>query len=205
MSKLSSNQFTSGGCSGGSGSKVSLSPTCCSGNSHTSSEATSLFSPSTHGSYLSPSGPTQMPLKLFSPNAPLQPLGKDKDHTTSLKQPSTSQSDYRSTAGSDHSSFLHPSLSEQNLNLKLKEKEDALAHHLSVTLGRHAGDLIAFFESGGQKAASDAAKSVGSVSPSKLSVGLPVHTFVSGSGSGSGSGSYTGSGTSSHSFLTFNF
>ncbi|KAG8751085.1 hypothetical protein FRC11_009738 [Ceratobasidium sp. 423] len=51
---------------------------------------------------------------------------------------------------------------EQNLNLKLKEKEDALARHLSATLGQHAGDLIAFFESGGQKAASDAAKSVGS-------------------------------------------
>ncbi|KAG8683186.1 hypothetical protein FRC11_013871 [Ceratobasidium sp. 423] len=182
MSKLSSNRFASGGHGGGSGSEVSLSPTHCSGNSHASSEAASLFSPSTHGSYLSPSGPTQTPLKLFSPNAPLQPLGKDKDCTTSLEQPGTSQSDYRSTAGSDHSSFLFPSSSEQNLNLKLKEKEDALARHLSATLGRCA-------------AASDAAKSVGSVSPSKLSVGLPACTFASGSGSGSGSGSYTSSGS----------
>ncbi|KAG8745335.1 hypothetical protein FRC11_013128, partial [Ceratobasidium sp. 423] len=82
---------------------------------------------------------------------------------------------------------------KQNLNLKLKEKEEALARHPSVTLGRRAGDLIAFFESGGQKAASDAAKSVGSVSLSKLSIGFPVCTFASGSGSGSRSGSYTGS------------
>ncbi|KAG8684372.1 hypothetical protein FRC11_012198, partial [Ceratobasidium sp. 423] len=190
---------------GGSSSEISLSPTCCSGQSCASSKATSLFSPSMHGSYLSPSRPTQMPLKLFSPNAPLQPLGKDKDHTTSLEWPSTSQSDYRSTARSDHSSFLHPSSSEQNLNLKLKEKEDALAHHLSVTLGRCASDLIAFFESGRQKAASNAAKSVGSVSPSKLSIGLPTHTFVSGSGSGSRSGSYTGSGASPILLSTFNF
>ncbi|KAG8729056.1 hypothetical protein FRC11_009608 [Ceratobasidium sp. 423] len=195
MSKLSSNQFASRGRGGGSGSKVSLSPTCHSGPSRTSSEATSLFSPSTHGSYLSPSGPTQAPLKLFSPITPLQPLGKDKDCTTSLEWPGTSQSDYHSTAGSDHLSFLHPSLSEQNLNLKLKEKEEALARHPSAMLGRHAGDLIAFFESGGQKAASDAAKSVGSVSPSKLSIGLPVCMFASGSRSGSGSGSYTGSGS----------
>ncbi|KAG8685111.1 hypothetical protein FRC11_011104, partial [Ceratobasidium sp. 423] len=178
---------------GGSGSKVSLSPTRHSGPLCASSEATSLFSPSTHGSYLSPSGPTQAPLKLFSPNTPLQPLGKDKDHMTSLEWPGTSQSDYCSTARSDHSSFLHPSLSEQNL--KLKEKDDALACHPSVTLGRCAGDLIAFFESGGQKAASNVAKSVGSVSPSKLSIGLPACTFASGSRSGSRSGSYTGSGS----------
>ncbi|KAG8693991.1 hypothetical protein FRC11_002516, partial [Ceratobasidium sp. 423] len=135
MSKLSSNRFASGGHGGGSGSEVSLSPTRRSGPSHASSEAASLFSPLTHGSYLSPSGPTQAPLKLFSPNAPLQPLGKDKDHATSLERPGTSQSDYRSTAGSDHSSFLRPSSSEQNLNLKLKEKEEVLAHHPSAMLG----------------------------------------------------------------------
>ncbi|KDN46601.1 hypothetical protein RSAG8_04254, partial [Rhizoctonia solani AG-8 WAC10335] len=189
LSRLSATRFASGGHGGASGSEVSLSPTRRSGHSRASSEAASLFSPSTHGSYLSSGGPSHTPLKLFSPNAPISALGKER--ATSLERPATAQSDYRSTAGSDHSSFLRPSASEQNL--KLKDKEEVLIRHPSATMGRRAGDLIAFFESAGSKSSSEAAKSVGSVSPGKLSVGLPARTYAS--GSGSGSGSYTGSGS----------
>ncbi|CAE7138623.1 unnamed protein product [Rhizoctonia solani] len=206
LSRLSANRFASGGHGGASGSEMSLSPSRPSAHSRASSEAASLFSPSTHGSYLS-GGPSHTPIKLFSPTAPISALGKEKDRATSLERPTTAQSDYRSTAGSDHSSFLRPSASEQNL--KLKDKEEVLLRHPSATLGRRTGDLIAFFESG---RASDAAKSVGSaspvksvasmspvksvasMSPGKVSVGLPARTYASGSGSGSG-GSYTGSGS----------
>ncbi|CUA75217.1 hypothetical protein RSOLAG22IIIB_05787 [Rhizoctonia solani] len=157
MSRLSANRFASGGDGGASGSEVSLCPARHSTHSCASSEAASLFSPLAHGSYLSSGGPSHTPIKLFSPAASLSGLGKEKDRATLLERPATTQSDYRSTAGSDYSSFLRLYTSEQNL--KLKDKDGA-------------------------------AKSVGSVSPGKLSVDLPARTH--GSGSGSGSGSYTG-------------
>ncbi|KAH7338737.1 hypothetical protein B0J17DRAFT_717186 [Rhizoctonia solani] len=107
----------------------------------------------------------------------------------SLERQAMAQFNYRSTAGLDHLSFLRPSTSEQNL--KLKDKEDILVRHPSATLGQRVGDLVAFFESGASRPPSEVVKSVGSVSPSKLSVGIPARTYAS----GSGSGSYTGSGS----------
>ncbi|KAG8707385.1 hypothetical protein FRC09_001859, partial [Ceratobasidium sp. 395] len=168
--------------------------------SHTrgSSDAGSLFSPSTHGSYLSPSGPgTTQPLSLFSP-------------------------------------LLPPKTTEPSpLGLKEKESIESLNRHPSASMGRRAGELIAFFESGGsgtgrpvsptksdasfvsaasgagaaaavQPRSSNGSGSFGPMaSPGKMSTSLSTFTRTftgtggSGSASGSavGSGSYTGSGS----------
>ncbi|QRW01551.1 hypothetical protein RhiLY_00548 [Ceratobasidium sp. AG-Ba] len=159
------------------------------------SDSGSLFSPSTHGSYLSLSpavGQTQ-PLNLFSPL--LQP---PKSETPTLKE---------------------------------KESMESLGRHPSASLGRRAGELIAFFESGAAtgpgsrpisltksdasfvSAASASGErpipagprssfgsssyGQGASSPGKMSTSLSTSTRTFGSGSGSksasGSGSYTGS------------
>ncbi|QRV84868.1 hypothetical protein RhiJN_12884 [Ceratobasidium sp. AG-Ba] len=158
-----------------------------------SSDGGSLFSPSTHGSYLSPGGQNQ-PLSLFSPL--LQP---PKSETSALKE---------------------------------KEAAESLLRHPSASLGRRAGELIAFFESGattstgrpisptksdasfvsaasasgeraipaGPRSSTSGSSSYGQgiSSPGKsTSLSTFTRTFGSGSGSksASGSGSYTGSGS----------
>ncbi|KAG8707469.1 hypothetical protein FRC09_001807 [Ceratobasidium sp. 395] len=164
-----------------------------------SSDGGSLFSPSTHGSYLSPGGPgTTQPLSLFLP-------------------------------------LLPPKTTEPSPLGGLKEKESikSLNRHPSASMGRRAGELIAFFESGASgtgrpvsptksdasfvSAASGAGAAAaikprssndsGSfglmASPGKMSTSLSTFTRTftgtggSGSASGSavGSGSYTGSGS----------
>jgi hypothetical protein len=186
-------------CLGRTGSDISRSTRRSGSHTRASTDAGSLFSPSTHGSYLSPGGPaTTQPLSLFSP---LLPSSSQTIKTESAKD-------------------------------KQKEADlDALARHPSASLGRRAGDLIAFFESGaavGTSRPASPTKSDGSfvsaasgaggagvvagprsssgsssygqpMSPGKLSASASTFTrtftgTATGSGNGSGSGSYTGSG-----------
>ncbi|KAG9119967.1 hypothetical protein FRC07_004758, partial [Ceratobasidium sp. 392] len=176
----------------GPGSDISRGTRRSGSHARGSSDAGSLFSPSTHGSYLSPGGP--QPLSLFSPL---------------LQPPKTTET--ASISG-----------------LKEKESIESLARHPSASMGRRAGELIAFFESGASRpvsptksdasfvsaaSATNAPAPVGPrtssgsgsgsygpmTSPGKLSTSLSTltRTFGTGSGSavGSGSGSYTGSGS----------
>ncbi|KAG8687384.1 hypothetical protein FRC11_007324, partial [Ceratobasidium sp. 423] len=99
---------------------------------------------------------------------------------------------------SPHSRTLDPVSFERKVLSTVEEQTECTSSAMSkLSSNRFAsgghGMIFIFVHSGGQKAASDAAKSVGSVSPSKLSVALPARTFASGYGSGLGSGSYTGS------------
>ncbi|KAG9086299.1 hypothetical protein FS749_003738 [Ceratobasidium sp. UAMH 11750] len=151
--------------------------------SHTraSTDAGSLFSPSTHGLYLSPSGPgLTKPLSLFSPLQPPKSIQTSKAAETST------------------------------MSLKEKGVAESSGCHPSASLGHRAGELIAFFESGASgssrpvsptksdasfvSAASGAGAAAVPAEP-RSSNGSSSTFTNTGSGSGSGGGSYTGSGS----------
>ncbi|KAG8743304.1 hypothetical protein FRC10_012267 [Ceratobasidium sp. 414] len=179
----------------GNGSDISRGTRRSGSHTRASTDAGSLFSPSTHGSYLSPSGPgATQPLSLFSPL--LQPPKATETPTAGLKE---------------------------------KEVAEALARHPGASVGRRAGELIAFFESGasggsrpvsptksdasfvsaasvagaaavpaGPRTSSGSSSYGQMMSPGKLSTSLSTFTRTftnTGTGSGSGGGSYTGSGS----------